>query len=162
MVAGLGITALEGLISDVLQLQGNDFHSLIETRVLLELNSAKLAALRRTDDDIMAIARALDAYEKAVSAGKSAVEEDLLFHLQIAEASKNSVLKSLMMIVTPDILTFFKENDVCGGERPTRALEEHHKILDYINNRDVENAEASMRSHLSDISEFTTGNGKVQ
>ena len=35
VVAGLGITALEGLISDVLQLQGNDFHSLIETRVLL-------------------------------------------------------------------------------------------------------------------------------
>ena len=80
VVAGLGITALEGLISDVLQLQGNDFHSLIETRVLLELNSAKLAALRRTNDDVMAIAKALDAYEKALSAGKSAVEEDLLFH----------------------------------------------------------------------------------
>lgn len=161
VVAGLGITALEGLISDVLQLQGRDFHSLVETRVLLEVNSAKLAAMRRTNEDIEAIAKALNAYESAVAAGKSAVEEDLLFHLQIAEASKNSVLKSLMMIVTPDILTYFKENDVCGGDRPRRALEEHHEILEFINNKDQENAELSMRSHLSDISNYSNTNGNL-
>ena len=66
------------------------------------------------------------------------------------------------MIVNQDILTYFKENDVCGGGRSLKALEEHHEILNYISNRDVENAEKSMQSHLSDISEFTISNGKIQ
>jgi len=43
-----------------------------------------------------------------------------------------------------------------------KALEEHREILNYISNKDVENAEASMQSHLSDISEFSTSNGEIQ
>ena len=51
--------------------------------------------------------KALTSYETAVLDGRSSVEEDLMFHLKIVEAAKNSVLMSLMMIVTPDILTYF-------------------------------------------------------
>ncbi|MTI40109.1 FadR/GntR family transcriptional regulator [Fulvivirga lutimaris] len=158
VVAGFGINALEGLITDVLKLEGTDFHSLVETRVLLETNSAKFAAQRRTEDDIVSISNALDSYEKAVKSGKPAVEEDLLFHLTIAEASKNAVLKSLMLIVTPDILTYFKENDVCSGNKPLSALEDHHIILDHIINKDSKEAELSMRKHLNDILIFSSSN----
>ena len=101
MVAGIGITALEGLITDVLKLENSDFASLVETRVILEQQTAYLAAERRTNEDINNIQKALDAYVKKVEEGKLAVEEDLMFHLAIAEASKNSVLKSLMLIITP-------------------------------------------------------------
>lgn len=160
VVAGFGISALERLITDVLKLEGTDFHSLVETRVLLETNSARFAAERRTKDDIVSLSNALDAYERAVKAGKSAVEEDLLFHLTIAEASKNSVLNSLMLIVTPDILTYFKENNVCSGNRPLSALEEHHIILQHIVNKDAYEAEKSMREHLSDILIFSSKNLK--
>lgn len=159
VVAGFGIVALEGLITDVLKLEGNDFHSLVETRVLLESNSAKLAATRRSEEDIVSLSQALDDYENAVKKGKSAVEEDLLFHLEIAEASKNAVLKSLMLIVTPDILTAFQENDICGGSRPSQALEEHHAILDYIVKKDPINAELAMREHLNDILDFYSDKG---
>ena len=154
VVAGFGVAALEGLISDVLQLQGTDFNSLVETRVMLEMTSARLAAVRRTDDDLFAISKALSEYEKAVSAGGSAVEEDLMFHLKIAEASKNSVLNSLMLIVTPDILTYFKENDVCGGDRPQSALEGHFAILDHIRDRKSDLAESAMQEHLLDITTY--------
>jgi len=37
IVAGMGISALEGLFTDVLQLENSDFYSLVETRVMLEL-----------------------------------------------------------------------------------------------------------------------------
>jgi len=158
VVAGFGINALEGLITDVLKLEGSDFHSLVETRVLLETNSAKFAALRRTDEDIISISKALDAYEKAVKNGGSAVEEDLLFHLTIAEASKNAVLKSLMLIITPDILTYFKENNVCSGSRPASALEDHHNILEQIVNKNTVEAERSMKMHLGDILTYSSNN----
>ena len=155
VVAGLGITALEGLITDVLKMEGRDFHALVETRVLLETNSARLAALRRTDDDIVAIANSLNDYERAVSSGGDSVEYDLLFHLKIAEASKNPVLKSLMLIITPDIVTYFKNNNVCAGNRPVTALEEHYKILEYIEKKDSEKAAESMKEHLNEILNFS-------
>ena len=147
---------MEGLITDVLKLEGHDFHSLVETRVLLETNSSHFAALRRTDDDLKAIQKALSAYEKKVSNGKSAVEEDLMFHLKIVEAAKNPVLMSLMMIVTPDILTYFTQNNVCSGDRPVTALKEHHEILKHIENQDAAKAEEAMRNHLQELLTFST------
>ncbi len=159
VVAGFGITALEGLISDVLQLEGADFNSLIETRVVLETNSARMAAMRRTDDDIIALTRALDAYEYKTKQGETSVEEDLLFHLKITEASKNNVLKSLMLIVTPDIISYFTENDVCSGDKPLTALEEHHVILNHIIDQEPELAEKAMYSHLQDIINYSNTNG---
>lgn len=160
VVSGLGITALEGLISDILQMEGHDFHSLVETRVLLETNSAHFAALRRTKEDLSAINMALHAYEAAVQDGKPSVEQDLLFHLKIVEAAKNSVLMSLMMVITPDILKYFTENNVCSGNRPRTALTEHYEILNHIETQNAEKAEQAMRSHLEDILSFSTKQNK--
>lgn len=57
----MGIAALEGLITDVLQLEERDFASLVETRVMLEVQCVKLAAERRTAEDLLEIERALEA-----------------------------------------------------------------------------------------------------
>lgn len=151
VVAGFGIAALEGLITDVLDLEGNDFNSLVETRVILEKNTARFAAMRRDEKDIVSISSALATYEIAVKNGKDTVEHDLMFHMKIAEASKNTVLKSLMMIVAPDIITFFKENDICTGNKPDKAIKEHYEILEHISNRDPEKAELAMFNHLKEI-----------
>ncbi|MBN3581558.1 FadR family transcriptional regulator [Algoriphagus aestuarii] len=151
IIAGLGITALEGLITDVLKMEGSDFHSLIETRLILEVQTAKLAAKRRTNKDIEALQEALGLYESKVKSGEQAIDEDLLFHIKIAEASKNNVLKSLMLIVTPDILIHFTKHNVCGGGKPFGALQEHKEILSHIINQDSAKAEEAMIDHLSDI-----------
>ena len=155
IVAGMGITALEGLISDVLKIENSDFGSLVETRVLLETESAKLAALRRTDQDIVDIRIALEAYEHKVLLNQQAVEEDLMFHLKIAEASKNTVLKSLMLIITPDIINNFLTLDICKDGRFVDALEEHKVILKHIIAQEPEKAAAAMRTHLKDVFEYS-------
>lgn len=154
-VAGIGLIALEGLISDVLKLEKSDFASLVETRVILETNAAKLAAKRRTDQDISGIEKALRAYEQKIKNMENAVEEDLLFHLKIAEASKNSVLNSLMLIITPDIVHNFIKYKVCDDQTEHKALKEHHKILECIIKKDSEGAGRMMREHLKDVLEFS-------
>ena len=156
IVAGLGITALEGLISDVLKLENSDFASLVETRVILETHAASLAAKRRTSEDLVNIQKALAAYEKKVKQGEQAVEEDLMFHLKSAEASKNSVLKSLMLIITPDIVHNFIKLDVCKDGRFNQALDEHQVILEHISRQEAEKAAAAMRIHLQDVMEYST------
>lgn len=155
IVAGMGITALEGLISDVLKIENSDFGSLIETRVLLEKASARLAAERRTKEDIENMKKALDAYEEKVNHGLQAVEEDLMFHLKIAEAAKNTVLKTLMLIITPDIINNFIQLDVCKDGRFYTALEEHKVILKYIIAQEPEKAAQAMEDHLRDTLEYS-------
>lgn len=155
VVAGIGIAALEGLISNVLRLEDSDFASLVETRILLESESARFAAERRTADDIKNIQQALKAYEKKVKNDEQAVEEDLMFHLKIAEASKNSVLKSLMLIITPDIIHNFRKLDVCKDGRFHRALEEHKAILAHIVKQKADAAARAMQIHLQDVLEYS-------
>jgi len=155
VIAGMGIVALEGLITDVLNIEKSDFASLVETRVLLEVNAAGRAAERRTVEDLICLEKALTAYESKLQADNTAVEEDLLFHLKIAEASGNKVLKSLMLIITPDIVKNFTKLNVCSDNRSQRTIEEHRMILQHISDQNAEGAECAMRQHLNDIVQFS-------
>ena len=156
VVAGMGLKALEGLITNVLRLEPSDFTSLVETRVILEVNAAKFAAERRTDNDIIAISNALHEYETKIYKGEAAVEEDLLFHLKIAEASKNAALKSFMLIIIPDIIKNFVDLKVCEDGRFNKTVEEHQEIMQHIINQDSEKAGVAMSNHLQDVIQFST------
>ena len=155
VVSGLGITALEGLISDVLEIEETDFRSLVETRVLLEIDCAKKAAERRTSDDLIILQNALNAFEEQAIQGIAAVEEDLLFHLKIAEASKNKVLMSLLLVITPDILKNYNALKVCSTDANMKIIEEHREIMKCIREQDVQGVEKAMRMHLKDVTEFS-------
>ena len=76
--------------------------SLIEARQILEIAAVQMAAQRRTFKDLQEIEAAQAAfYHRTVDQG-NAVEEDLLFHLEVVSAGKNSTLKSLFMKIFPD------------------------------------------------------------
>lgn len=155
IVSGNGIVALEGLITDVIQLEDHNFKSLVETRVLLEKQTAKLAAAKRTEDDIVQMTNALKAYEIKVKEGVPAVEEDLLFHIKIAESGKNNVLKSLMMIITPDIISSFNKLKICNDKNTYKSLEEHRIILDHIIHQESDLSCEAMERHLTDVLAFS-------
>jgi GntR family transcriptional repressor for pyruvate dehydrogenase complex len=155
VVAGIGVTALEGLINDVLALNEHDFHSFVETRVLLEMHSAQLAADRATPEDLVKMEKALNAFGKEVELGNQGVEEDLMFHLKIADASKNSVLNSLLLIVIPDMIRLSKNLDICGDGRFKQAYYEHIAIFECIQRHDAKGAGEAMKEHLDDVLNFS-------
>ncbi len=155
IVESIGITAIEGLIKDILKIEKADFKSLIDTRVLLEVEAARLAAINRTPDDIVQLSIALDAYETKLKREQVAVEEDLLFHIKIAEASKNTVLKSMMIIITPDILKNFISLKVCEENEKDKTIHEHRAIFNFIVEQDASKAASAMKFHLHDVIEFS-------
>ncbi len=157
VVAGLGVSALEGLINDVLQLNNADFHSMVETRVILEINAARLAAERASDESLSKIEEALKAFRTKVEAGEQGVEEDLMFHLKIAEAGENAVLKSLLLIIVPDLIDYTKNLNICGDGRSLKSLEEHDIIFKHIKAKDSEAAGQAMRLHLNDVLTYDPG-----
>ncbi|MBX6360845.1 MAG: FadR family transcriptional regulator [Acidobacterium ailaaui] len=154
-ISNYNIGILEGLLIDVINLNTDDFASLIEVRYYLEIMIASLAAERRTEEDIQEMRNALDAYERKVVNGESAVEEDLFFHLKIVHATGNPVFESIMLILLPDLIRYIVEKRICEDGRSQRALLEHKKILKAIEDKSSSQAGRAMAEHLNEIMQIS-------
>src|SRR5258708_10612330 len=148
IVASLGAGALERLISNLLDLDRDDIKALTETRGILEMHSAQLAAQRASKAAVADIKDALDAFRVEVEAGRPAVEEDLLFHLAIAKSAQNPVMTSLIGLMTPDIIRLHKVSRVCNAGHPQQALLEHVRIFRAIAAHDTRAATRAMSEHV--------------
>lgn len=153
-VANIGVIAMNGMIDDILRLEEPDFKSLVETRILLELKTVRLASLRRTDEDLFEIKEALDAYSSKVKAGLDAVQEDLLFHLAIAKASGNSTMNTFMLSITPEIITNFEKYHVCDKNLANLGIEEHRAIYNAIKEQNPKLAKQKMKEHFSVLYQY--------
>jgi len=153
-VANIGIVAMNGMIEDILRLDEPDFKSLVETRILLELKTVRLAALRRTEEDLEKMKSALDAYTSKVLKGEDAVQEDLLFHLAIAKASGNSTMNTFMLIITPEIITNFEKYHVCDKGLASKGIDEHQAIYDAIKSQEPKLAKQKMKEHFSVLYQY--------
>ncbi|SDS06534.1 transcriptional regulator, GntR family [Polaribacter sp. KT25b] len=153
-VADIGIVALNGMIGDILRLEVPEFKALVETRILLELKTARLAAIRRTDEDLVQIKEALEAYNTKVLNGEDAVQEDLLFHLAIAKACGNSTMNTFMLIITPGIINNFKKHHVCDAGLSKRGIEDHKAIYDAIKDQNPQLAKQKMKEHFKELYQY--------
>ena len=153
-VANIGVIAMNGMIEDILRLEDPDFKSLVETRILLELKTARLAALRRTDKDLVALKVALEAYKEKVLNGEDAVQEDLLFHLAIAKASGNSTMNNFMLIIIPEIITNFEKYHVCDKGLSYEGIKEHQAIYKAIEKGDPKLAKQKMKDHFKVLYQY--------
>jgi len=153
-VANIGVVALNGMIDEILRLEEPDFKSLVETRILLELKIASLAALRRTDANLKEIKAALEAYSKKVLSDEDAVEEDLLFHLAIAKAAGNSTLNTLMLMITPEIIINLEKYQVCDTKSLLIGIEEHSAIFRAIKEQNPTEVKEKMKLHFKSLYKY--------
>lgn len=147
-IANIGVIAMNGIIDDILRIGESDFKSLVETRILLELKTVRLAAIRRTEEDLVQMENALEAYSQKVLNGENAVQEDLLFHLAIAKASGNSTINNLMLIITPEIITYFAKLQVCDENQSRAGIEEHKAVFEAIKTQNPQLAKQKMKEHF--------------
>lgn len=153
-VANIGIIALNGMIDDILNLEEPSFKSLVETRILLELKTVRLAALRRTEEDLERIKTTLKAYTEKVLNGEDAVQEDLLFHLAIAKASGNSTMNTFMLTITPEIITNFEKHHVCDKGLAQEGIKEHEAIYKAILEKNPTLAKEKMKIHFKTLYQY--------
>ncbi|WJJ98189.1 FadR/GntR family transcriptional regulator [Algibacter luteus] len=153
-VANIGVVAMNGMIDDILRLKDPDFKSLVETRILLELKTVRLAAIRRSEEDLENIKSALDAYEKVALSGEDAVQEDLLFHLAIAKASGNRTINAFMLSITPQIIIDFEKYHVCDKRLAQIGIDEHKAIYKAIKEQNPKLAKQKMKDHFSVLYQY--------
>ncbi|MEJ7928410.1 FadR/GntR family transcriptional regulator [Ramlibacter sp. AN1015] len=141
-----------------------DVIAVLELRIAVETEGAGLAALRRSDEHLQAMAAALGAFEAAVQAGRDAVGPDFQFHLEIARATGNPHFERLMTTLGgtmiprarlgPDTAAASPHGPGAGqGDYLLRVHAEHRAIQDAIVRADPEAARAAMRMHLSNSRE---------
>ncbi|WP_339840241.1 FadR/GntR family transcriptional regulator [uncultured Maribacter sp.] len=153
-IAEIGQVAMNGIMEDILRLEDPDFKSLVETRILLELKTVRLAAQRRTDADLEKMESALESYKEKVLNNQDAVQEDLLFHLAIAQASRNSTINRMMLIITPEIINNFEKYHVCDKDQSLKGIQEHQNIFEAIKEQNTQKAKEMMKIHFNALYQY--------
>jgi len=127
-ILAVGLTGFNGMVDEIISLNSPSFDELSETRISLELKTVYLASLRRNDADLKKIKDALEAFKSKISNGEDYLEEDLLFHLAIARASKNSTMLNLMLLITPPLLITYEKDIVCEGDKVVSEIKKHEDV----------------------------------
>jgi DNA-binding FadR family transcriptional regulator len=132
----------------------------LEARAALEGETARLAAVRRTKDQLAAIHKATRALEDALSDGRLGQDADLAFHMAVAEATGNELFPRLLGELGDLMrgsMTMALGLTRTGSElRRNRVLSEHRQIADAIAAQDGETAALYMRYHLTQTRLRTT------
>ncbi len=147
-VAGLGVKAIEGLLKNILKLNSYDFKSIVETRAILEIEAIKLTCERATDKEIEEIEAVHIEFHKKVLSNEAGLDEDLIFHLKIAECCKNSVLYSLISLLTPDMLKLSHQKKSCEHNRYKKAFKEHQLIVEALKLRNSKLCVEYVKNHM--------------
>jgi len=127
---------------------------LVEVREIFEPEIAALAALRASDEQIVALRDAVATMDGAINDGETYIEGDLDFHLALAEASQNA----LIPVLIDSIVDLLREQRkaiflVAGG--PQRGQYHHKRILEAVSRHDAQAAREAMRAHLGQVREDT-------
>lgn len=124
-----------------------DYHQILEMRFVAERQAARLAAGRATPGDLDRLTFTLRQMEDAASCYDSYLSADLAFHAQVAAASQNLLLSTLVKALQPPLrqcIEAFTDRQM----QLTPSLCYHQKLLDAIVKRDAEEAEKQMMHHL--------------
>ena len=128
---------------------------LLQARQLLESSITGFAATTITKNDIVRLRETLELERRAIERGEEDYLADRQFHLQIAEATQNSVL-----VAQVEDLWVKRENSsmwarlhdrIFDLSYRTKWLDDHAVILEALRHRESEKARQAMWQHLENV-----------
>lgn len=132
---------------DVLrELQKAAILDLLEVRETLERTVVELACLRATEADLAEIERLLASPIGGTPDGGA----DDVFHLAVARATHNAVLKNIVRL-TLGLIHKTRERLLPAPGRSEEMASEHRAIFEAIKSRDVRAAREAVERHLRSI-----------
>ena len=109
---------------------------LFELRRCIEPDATRLAAQRRSDADLRAIASALHDMETLPALSTASIAADIAFHERIFEASGNRALTCLKSVVATTILWSLRIKKAADNGAFVRSIAAHRGIYEAIEARD--------------------------
>lgn len=125
-----------------------------EVRFVLETEAARLAAVRRTAEQMAVLEAALADLRAALLSSAPAHVEDRELHRAIADATGNLAFQQAFDALWPDVEKVMQAGvDISRSRSPAVIavmLNEHEVIVDSIRAQDPERAALAMRWHLGE------------
>lgn len=120
---------------------------LIEVRMLLEVEIAKMAARKINKEKIQAIEKALKIMEKEIDDGSLGINGDNEFHNELANAADNLAMTSILNLCG-ELLNTTRKEALKALSDPRIGLEQHRSIFEAVKSRDECEAGRLMKVHL--------------
>jgi len=152
---GTFVTSLspDRVVESMTMLLRNEPHnvaSLHEARELLEVPTARLAAMRRSDEHLARLRAITAEMEEEQSNTPRLVDGDTEFHVEVARATGNPVLVLLSQTIVALLRSERLYRDDWESLLPG-ALEQHREIIHAIADRDGDRAATAMMDHLAHV-----------
>ena len=132
---------------------------LLEARQIIEVELARLAAERHTDEDIAKMEALLDKHEKHLAANEGPIIEASRFHLLVADAARNKILADM---IRPFFQIAFERGPQLYQTMDGYAeweLDQHRRILEAIESGDGDLARSRMFDHVTSMRAHYSGDG---
>jgi GntR family transcriptional regulator, transcriptional repressor for pyruvate dehydrogenase complex len=127
------------------------FDDLIQLRLMLEPETAALAASSATSEELLVLRDHVDRMEATSDARdvEGHVAADLAFHIALAQATHNELILGVALGVQKLMEQFIRVQD---SQTTSRGVEDtpyhHHVVYEALAARDVAAARARMREHI--------------
>ncbi|WP_296828182.1 FadR/GntR family transcriptional regulator [uncultured Megasphaera sp.] len=127
---------------------------LLDVRLMIEPQTALLAAIHATDEQCQKLLDQCALVEKLIQSNEEYEDEDIALHMMIAEASGNRVLTNLSYILHTSV----KKNIISTADalRDNNTYVYHRRIVDAIVRHDATGAYNAMTIHVTMLWEFIT------
>lgn len=146
---GTYVRACADPLSTMQALARSSVEQALEARGMIEIEASRLAALRRTEADLIALREAL-----AASAARSSYEDlqdyidhDLVFHQRVVDSAHNPVLSELYCYFS-QVIRVGLERTISDPDRAQPCFDLHCELLDAIERQDADAAAAANRALL--------------
>jgi GntR family transcriptional repressor for pyruvate dehydrogenase complex len=120
---------------------------LVEARQHIEIVIAELAAIRRSEADLIDMERCIARMERASNDEDAFVDADIAFHLKLAEAARNSVLRDIHSSIQA-LLRAWIGRVIHAADSTLPSFEEHIPIYEAIRDQDPDRAKQAMETHM--------------
>jgi GntR family transcriptional regulator, transcriptional repressor for pyruvate dehydrogenase complex len=140
-----------------LEFRGVDYTNLSDTAKFLEIRvgldsaAARIAAIRRTDEEVKFLREMCAATSRADFPIAGAVESDLAFHLAIVRATRNEYFVSIQSFLLDHLragITFTRTLESYSQEMVEEVRREHWEILRAIEDRNPDLASRLAEQHV--------------
>ncbi|PZS18940.1 MAG: GntR family transcriptional regulator [Pseudonocardiales bacterium] len=130
------------LDADVLRWQGSEqpdfafLENLAEVRAIVEPAAARLAAARRSDDDLEAMRQALDAMAAALDEPDAMVSADIRFHRALLDSAHNELLSRMEVVLSAGLQV--RDRFVHHSRHGSDPVPAHQALLDAVRDGDAD------------------------
>lgn len=129
-----------------------DVRELVELRMIVDSSACLLAALRRTQDDLVALERNMARMRESIRLGYSEFSSvDLEFHELVARAAGNELLRLYGDVTRESVVKLIQQpimKAADGNAQMLQTLRRHRAVFDAIAARDGVQASRLVRENL--------------